>query len=289
MKENKQPIYFIADTHDGTIVRIENLPAEMPEQMATAILNTYEVVDFYVLVTIVTQNLEKIENWIETTPIMTGNYLLRQLLEAELLCRDFLFSFRTCLDHLETSIKRKHGDDSQIWKMFKQQTGDVYDNCPEYGFTYHLRNCSQHCASIVHGFGERDNRKILSEKQLLQQNFKNWNEYDKLFLAQQGDQLDIIEIFNKANNVLCNALKPVMQEIIDQNSVKRDLWFLRDWGEALSKEFSHDVRDFHVFSAWTKEREPVDMAGEVPDDTTLEGNVVDWDAIYGITDMLRRR
>ena len=47
---------------------------------------------------------------------------LRNLHTAERLVRGFLFEFRTCLDHMETEIKRAYGEDSDLWEIFKTGT-----------------------------------------------------------------------------------------------------------------------------------------------------------------------
>ncbi len=58
---------------------------------------------------------------------------------------NYIFSFRTYIDHLETFLKRQFGGSSQEVKDFKKLTGNFYDNHFEYRFVYKLRNYAQHC------------------------------------------------------------------------------------------------------------------------------------------------
>ena len=44
------------------------------------------------------------------------------------------------IEEMEAHIKDEHGEDSEIWKIFDENTSIAYDSCPEYAFTYHLRN-----------------------------------------------------------------------------------------------------------------------------------------------------
>lgn len=58
---------------------------------------------------------------------------------------NWLSSVRSFLDHNETRIKRKYGDDSQNWKTFQNSCSREYDSNFSYRFLYKLRNYTQHC------------------------------------------------------------------------------------------------------------------------------------------------
>jgi hypothetical protein len=49
---------------------------------------------------------------------------------------NFLSSVRTFLDHTETSLKRRYGENSEKFSKFKQACSDAYDNNFSYKFIY---------------------------------------------------------------------------------------------------------------------------------------------------------
>lgn len=66
-------------------------------------------------------------------------------LDINRLILNYLSSIRTYLDHSETRLKRNHKSDSNLLKIFKDETSNAYDNQFAYRFLYKLRNYSQHC------------------------------------------------------------------------------------------------------------------------------------------------
>jgi hypothetical protein len=68
-----------------------------------------------------------------------------QYLEINRQVQNFLASFRTYLDHHETRIKRRYGEESQQTRNWKSYCSDAYDGSFAYRFLYALRNYSQHC------------------------------------------------------------------------------------------------------------------------------------------------
>jgi len=60
------------------------------------------------------------------------------------LISEFLSAFRTFLDHWETYLKRKYGNESKEVTLFKAATSNEYENVFAYRFTWELRNYIQH-------------------------------------------------------------------------------------------------------------------------------------------------
>lgn len=65
---------------------------------------------------------------------------------------NYVFSYRTYIDHLETFLKRTFGDASNELTTFKKLTAELYDNHFEYRFIYKLRNYAQHCGLPIDVF-----------------------------------------------------------------------------------------------------------------------------------------
>jgi hypothetical protein len=66
-------------------------------------------------------------------------------LNTNRLLLNYLFSFRTYIDHLETFVKRTYGKNSDQTKEFKAITNKLYFENFAYKFFYNLRNYAQHC------------------------------------------------------------------------------------------------------------------------------------------------
>lgn len=279
--------YHLFHSFDGKLNPIAGVPEDLPEKMSDAVSNTAEVLEFYMLGLFVRASLEALKTWSTETSRVFGEYLMRDLHIADKLCRDFLFEFRTCLDHMETKIKQRHGKNSQLWQLFKDNTSSAYDNCKEYGFTYHMRNSAQHCTSIVHGFNGSTGVGISCNKNQLLREDDCWKQYDKDYLKTQNDEIDLLSVFQKAYIAFEEATAPVIQYMIQQGNVYQNLWLLRKWGDALSKDFLIDVHYFHIFIAAEQDGDPVSMNGVVPEGTGLKCIAIDWDSIYGITDCMK--
>lgn len=73
----------------------------------------------------------------------------RMVLEVNRRILNFLSSMRTFLDHWETSLNRRYGQQSDQFKRFKVATSRAYDGSFSYRFLYRLRNYAQHCGMPV--------------------------------------------------------------------------------------------------------------------------------------------
>jgi hypothetical protein len=76
----------------------------------------------------------------------------KQHLDFNRMFLNYLSSFRTFIDHNETTIKRKYGKDSLEAREFKKLTNNTYDKYFAYRFLYKLRNYSQHCGLPIEDF-----------------------------------------------------------------------------------------------------------------------------------------
>lgn len=66
-------------------------------------------------------------------------------LEINRLVLNLLASMRMYIDHVETTISRRHGKESPQFAAFKRVAGEVYDREFAYRFISQLRNYAQHC------------------------------------------------------------------------------------------------------------------------------------------------
>lgn len=264
------------------------LDQETAELVMNAYKNIGELVEYYVNFVYVQEALVDLEKWCRSVNT-AGEYLTRNQHTAEKLCRIFLYEFRAYADHIETAIKRKYGEDSELCRLFKNKSGYAYDNIPEYAFTCHLRNCSQHCINIVHSIQSGINglRPASTPSKLLSD--FNWNAKDTVFINGHSSDIDLQEVFEKTYNAIGIYQQPVIQYLLDHNGVNSDIVYLRKWGDTLSSS-TEEVFNWH-FMKMTKSDDSdavmEDYKQGVPG-LKFVAYAIDWKAVYEITDSLSK-
>ncbi len=121
----------------------------------------------------------------------------------------FLSCTRKYLDNWETHLKSKYGKNSTEVELFSKETGNLYDNYPEYCFMYRLRNFDQHCEIVFSKFTEyigddgKAHRIILvNRERLLNSPFTGWKQIDKDFIKRKDEDFDILPIIQVYYNCL---------------------------------------------------------------------------------------
>jgi len=82
-------------------------------------------------------------------PSINWVHIERMAMDTNRLLLNFLSVFRTFLDHTEYTLKKNYGNESDIFKRFKNLCSEQYDQYFSYRFLYKLRNYSQHCGMPV--------------------------------------------------------------------------------------------------------------------------------------------
>lgn len=85
------------------------------------------------------------------------NDVSKAYLNLNRLLLNYLSSIRTFLDHSETFISRKFGNNSKEYFEFKEMLSFFYDNSFAYRFFYKLRNYAQHIGLPIHNINFKAN------------------------------------------------------------------------------------------------------------------------------------
>lgn len=267
---------------------IRQLDQETAELVRNTYKNIQELVEYYVNFVYVHEALFDLEKWCSSVNA-AGEYLTRNQHTAEKLCRSFLYEFRAYVDHLETAIKRKYGENSELCRLFKDKSGYAYDNIPEYAFTYHLRNCSQHCVNIVHSVqsGVKGVRPASMPSQLLAD--FNWNKKDSAFINGHSGSIDLQEVFEKTYNAIGIYQQPVVQYLLDHKGVGSDIVYLRKWGDVLSSS-REEIFNWHFMKMTKSDGSDATMEDYKRGEPDLKflAHAIDWKAVYEITDSLKK-
>ena len=284
-------VKMICDNNTGheRFDHIRALDQETGELVFQAYKNTRELISYYTNFVYIHEALLELETWCHQAKT-TGEYLTRNHHMAEKLCRGFLYEFRAFVDHLETSIKRRHTENSELYRLFKEKSGYAYDNIPEYRFTYQLRNCSQHCVDIVHSIqGTPTGLRPSSVPDKLLAEF-DWNAKNKAYLNNMTGNIDLQTTFEKTYNAVGYYQQPIIQYVLENNQVNVDIKYLRDWGEVLSPS-SSQIFNWHFMNMKRS-----DGSDATPEDYNqrvsgliFDAYPIDWKAVYEITDSLTPR
>lgn len=278
-------MYYLVDMYDNTLNFIDNISNKTCEEMLDASDSVHEVLELYNLGKCVSDAWDELIQWSNEAD-RGGNHIMRNLHTAERLVRGFLFEFRTCLDHMETEIKRVYGEDSELWKIFKNGTSNAYDKYPEYAFTYHLRNCLQHCENVVHGFNGTTGIGITSNVQTLLAEYKKWKQVDMDFMSASGSEIDLLNTFSVTFIAFNTALVPVIQYLLNTNRVGEKLLYLRSWGDSLHTRFEHDVHCYHIVNITFRNGNDATRDDMATGDIIVNTYTIDWGLIYELSDLV---
>ncbi len=280
-------MYYFVDMYDNRLNFIDNINNEKCKEVIEALNSVEEVLEFYNLGKCVKDAWDELIEWSNEAD-RSGNMIMRNLHTAERLVRGFLFEFRTCLDHMETEIKRKYGESSTLWNLFKTGTADAYDNHPEYAFTSHLRNCSQHCKNVVHGFNCATGIGISSNTSRLISEYKKWKQIDKDYMTACGSEVDLLKTFSETFTAFNDALAPIVCYLLNTNNVGKKIQYLREWGDSLHKEFKHDVNCYHIAHIVYNDGTDATRDDMVTGDVVVNVHPFDWEMIYELTNSITR-
>ena len=278
-------MYYFVDMYNDKLNFIENISDETCKNVLDASNSVREVLIFYNLGKCVSDAWNELIQWSNEAD-RSGNHIMRNSHTAERLVRGFLFEFRTCLDHMETEIKRVYGKDSELWNIFKDGISNAYDKHLEYAFTYHLRNYSQHCKNVVHGFNGATGIGISSNVQILLTEYDKWKQVDKNFMSASGSEIDLIKTFSETFMTFNSALAPVIQYLLNLNSVGDKLLYLRRWGDSLYTQFQHDVYCYHIVNILLRNGNDATREDMATEDVVLNAYPIDWEMIYELSNSI---
>lgn len=149
---------------------------------------------------------------------------------------NYLSSIRTFLDHSETFLKRKYGENSNEFKEFKKIISYFFDNSFAYRFFYKLRNYSQHIGLPIDNFNfttEYDNEESLIKGKLsisfngkkLLSNYNSWG-IVKNDLENMQEQFDVTPLLFEMTHNIRDVERNI--ELISKNELLKASKFITD-------------------------------------------------------------
>lgn len=120
---------------------------------------------------------------------------------------NLLSSIRTYLDHNETKFKKKYGQTSEEFQLFRKLTSNAFDTIFAYRFLTKLRNFAQHCGLPSGSIQQISNidgdtiRLILNRDNLIEM-YDGWGSQVKKDLLQQSEDFDMLSLIEQKISVL---------------------------------------------------------------------------------------
>ncbi|SFH69768.1 hypothetical protein [Klebsiella quasipneumoniae] len=208
-------------SEDNKISEIRPLSNEEIEVYDTQKNIFMEFVNDFALVEYVRLNYESLMELLHETilkvakePSFIGSYPFKNfpfLLNTRIL--NYMMSVKTLLDHMETSINRRFGEDSTEFVYFKALTANEFDSKFSYRFMYKLRNFVQHCGmpplsyTISKSLDETSSTLSIElivyfMRDELIRGFSKWGPQVKADLTQMDESFSIMPIFNEHINAI---------------------------------------------------------------------------------------
>ncbi len=208
-------------SEDNKISEIRPLSNEEIEVYDTQKNIFMEFVNDFALVEYVRLNYESLMELLHETilkvakePSFIGSYPFKNfpfLLNTRIL--NYMMSVKTLLDHMETSINRRFGEDSTEFVYFKTLTANEFDSKFSYRFMYKLRNFVQHCGmpplsyTISKSLDETSSTLSIElivyfMRDELIRGFSKWGPQVKADLTQMDESFSIMPIFNEHINAI---------------------------------------------------------------------------------------
>jgi hypothetical protein len=139
---------------------------------------------------------------------------------------ELMSTFKTFIDHWETSLKREYGKDSAPINSFKAATKKEYDHHFAYRFIYELRNYTQHVNLPSLNFHSSINDKNIVETHIylnkydLLKNYTKWKPVIKQDFTSLPENFDFIPLIDD----LYDSIKRINDVAINLNDIK-NLYF----------------------------------------------------------------
>lgn len=191
------------DRHSAQIHALEKL--ELEDRLFTLVTMNYldlnEKIKFYCSYKDNTKSFDFKETYID---------LNRMVL-------NLLSSIRTYLDHTETKLKKKYGENFEEFKLFKKLTSKAFDTSFAYRFLTKLRNFAQHCGLPSGSIKQVSNREGESIRLILNRDdllgtYNSWGAQVRADLVRQPLSFDLMPLIEQKISAL-NAINYQVTQI----------------------------------------------------------------------------
>ncbi|WP_417551099.1 hypothetical protein [Methylophaga sp.] len=175
---------------------------------------------------------------------------------------NLMMSARTCLDHMETFIKREYGKDSKEITLFKRLAADEFDNKFSYKFMYKLRNYVQHCGmpplsysktKVLKGEAPYAALTLEFDRDALLSGYDGWGAKVKPELEAQATKFNALAIIEE----FVTSILRIYISFNDETNFSKTIESRARIAQIISQSEKYFEDDYCLFSASEKEGDKV--------------------------------
>lgn len=140
------------------------------------------------------------------------------ILDLNRLCKNYIWSWRACIDLMDKLVKNTYSEKSDQYKSFKEKTGTLFDDYFEYRFIYKLRNVGSHIDDIIKLLKVETNKRIplFSRESLI-----NSKEFSNKHFKEDFEKLD----YNfKAGPILEQSFVQLLNLFLECMHINKELF-----------------------------------------------------------------
>jgi hypothetical protein len=105
-------------------------------------------------------------------------------------------------------------------------------------------------------------------------------------MSASGSEIDLLNTFSETFKAFNSALVPVIQHILNINSVREKLLYLRSWGDSLHTQFQHDVHCYHIVNITFRNGNDATREDMATGDVIVNAYTIDWGMIYELSNLV---
>lgn len=250
---------------------------------ASDLLDAIELFAFF------TEAYEELNNWCAHTDVYAEN-LMTNLHMAERKCRGLLLELKTYFLQMKSKLERKYESDSAMYKIFVDAEANAKRTDAVFAFVMDLKECANHCNSIVHSFIVSDDRSHLTPcciPSKLLSDYDGWSRKGKRHLLSLSGNIDFLELFESVYQVLKTIQKQLISCLLVEKQLEDGLLGVREFMDShFTKENCDCFRLAHMVYH-NKKDAPKWAFYQKKIAVSFDAHPKDWKVIYELTDLLR--
>ena len=282
-------MYCILEIRSSSMKKPHWIDKEQYSKIIRVLNDARDLLDVTELFSFYTESYEELKYWCIHTDA-NAEYLMSNKHMAERKCRGLLLELKTYFLQMKAKLGRKYGEDSPIYKMFVNAEENAKRNDTTFAFAMDLKECANHCTSIVHSFFAQDGKSYLQPcciPSTLLSNFNNWTKNNRKYLISLSSNIDLLDLFDSVYAVLKRIQDQLIGYLLGSDNLKNGLLDLRIF---MDNYFTKDnYMYFHLAHMvyQNKKDAPVVAFYQKKEGVSFDSYQVDWKVLYDLTDLLR--
>jgi hypothetical protein len=233
---------FTGENNEVAVRRLRDLTPKQFDEHKRHHARFFKLRQRLSLLYILELNFKSLNERIDECKSNRGQMVMRDWTQLNCVFMNYLSSAYAIRQHLETSIKRDFGRNSDPFVKFQRLLQQLEKSCFAYAFTQDFRNFVQHCGFPVGEIGLKQNQNTyaLTLTYPRQELLKQYQEWQKSKLEQRPEQhLDLIALTRTHHDVVTKEISDAVIAMYGQDFAELEKYFTGLHDEA--KAFRSDA------------------------------------------------